>query len=109
MHARCGPQQSELVFACGENTHSVGVGRPAALQARAARKHARRRLRRMHCAPRSAAISCNCAPRSAAIGCGATTKKAVEALTLDERTGQRPPVAAMRAQTSHAAPPPAGA
>ena len=36
------PQQSELVFACGENTHSVGVGRPAALQARAARKHARR-------------------------------------------------------------------
>ena len=98
MHARCGPQQSELVFACGENTHSVGVGRPAALQARAARKHARRRSRRMHCAPRSAAI-----------GCGATTKKAVEALTLDERTGQRPPVAAMRAQTSHAAPPPAGA
>ena len=67
MHARCGPQQSELVFACGENTHSVGVGRPAALQARAARKHARRRSRRMHCAPRSAAI-----------GCGATTKKAVE-------------------------------
>ena len=47
-----------------------------------------------------------------AIGCGATTKKAVEGttLTLDEpeRTGQRPPVAAMRAQTSHAGPPPAG-
>ena len=78
MHDR---KQSELVFACGENTHSVGVGRPAALQARADRKHARRRSRRM-----------NCAPRSAAIGCGATTKNegTTLTLTLDQRTA-RPP------------------